>query len=172
MNLEANFQKKFSEEERLKFWKEMEERAAKRQDPKGEPHIIFRVDNKKFAIDASVLRGVIPWREPSILPFLPRHIKGVAFMRGRIISVTDLYALLGIERQKKPSFFVIVYKGEKETAIEVDQVDSVSPLETHDIPFMSDRYSGARIGLIKGQIDTNRGQILVLDHERCLTQRG
>ncbi|PLX41665.1 MAG: hypothetical protein C0608_04725 [Deltaproteobacteria bacterium] len=167
----AGFKNRFSEEERLRFWAEMEARAEKLKEPDGDPHLVFKVGGASFAIDATLSLGVLPWTQPTPLPFLPRHLKGVTFLRGRIISVTSLAVLLGVEPSAKPSYYVIVKAGELETALEVEGVEAVLSIDLEKVDSAKGLWRGARIGLVTGQAPERVPPIYIIDVERCLRQR-
>lgn len=160
------------EAERERYWREMEERAAPLLNLKGELHVIFRLGDALFAFEAVAGRGVFPWREPSPLPVLPRHILGAVVLRGRPVSVTRLDVLAGerIDSEVRPRHLLVVRWGEYETALAVDAVLSVERIDREGMVPAGHRWDGARRGLILGRVDRGGPPVYLLDPKRCLME--
>jgi chemotaxis signal transduction protein len=160
----------FSEEERLRYWQEMEKRAEARREPKGKLHVIFSAGGARFAIDATACSGVVPYSPATPLPFIPRHVLGVTFVKGKIISVTDICSLIGSRQVEKWKYLVIVRVGKVETALTAEIVEQILPVEDDKLISASEEWPGARLGLVKGRVREILPTLYVLDPERCIMQ--
>jgi chemotaxis signal transduction protein len=162
------------EAERERYWREMEERAAPFLNLKGELHVIFRLRDALFAFEAVAGSGVFPWREPSPLPVLPRHILGTVVLLGRPVSVTRLDVLTGGERidaETRPGHLLVVRWRQFETALAVDAVLSVERVDREGVVPAGHRWDGARRGLILGRVDSGGGPpVYLLDPRFCLME--
>jgi chemotaxis signal transduction protein len=163
-----------SEEELRRFWDAMVERYERENRlEQGHPHVIFRVGASRFALDAAACRGVTPYRTPTPLPSLPRHLIGVVAVRGRPISVTDLRVLLGVtgERAERRGHILLLAKGALETALKVDWAEGVRPIDPGDVREADTTLvRGARSGLVTGTLLMRGQPVHLLDVERCLGQ--
>lgn len=150
------------------FWDEMAARNPPEDISKGEQHVLFRLGLATFAINASSCGGVVGYHSPSPLPVLPLHIIGVASIRGRPISVTDLGALFGMMPAPKGGHMLLVRSEGEETALKVDWVDTVVDLDVSQAEPPPVKWQGLRTGLATGCISYKGTTVIILDAARCI----
>jgi chemotaxis signal transduction protein len=160
----------FSEEERLRYWREMEKRAEARKEPRGRLHVIFSAGGARMAIDATSCSGVVPYSPATPLPFISRHILGVTFVKGKITSVTDTCSLMGSRPLENWRYLVLVKVEEVETALTAETVEKVLPVEDDKLVEAASEWPGARLGLVKGRARDVLPTLYVLDPVRCIMQ--
>lgn len=59
---------------------------------------VFRLCGRAYAMPATAIDLVAPAQAAVPVPTAPAHVAGVVHLRGRILAVVDLAALLGVER--------------------------------------------------------------------------
>jgi len=163
-----------SEEVRERYWREMEERADEVLDIKGDPFVLFRIDGEPFLLPVEAARAVVPWIDPTPLPYQRGHILGVVIVRGRPVSVTRLGVLLGLAAGPEPKrrLLLVAAWEEMETALAVDAVDSIIRLERAGIEAPDVRWRGSRAGLVAGSATLEGERACVLAPRYCLIEQG
>src|SRR5262249_61353549 len=58
--------------------------------------LVFRVGSERFAVSLPAVAEVIESPELQRMPDAPEHVRGVATLRGELLSVYDTLALLGV----------------------------------------------------------------------------
>lgn len=159
---------KYTIEEVRAFWDQMVRRNPYDDGAKGEQHVLFRLGHTNFAIRASSCSGVVAYRQPSPLPVLPQHILGVAAVRGRPISVTDLGVLFGMKLPQKGGHLLLLKSEGEETAIRVDWVDSVIDLDLAHAKPPPAKWQGLRTGLVGGIVYHRFEEVIVINAARCI----
>lgn len=163
--------REYSPEELKQFWDQMVERSLADEAPTGTSHVAFRIGAVKFAIDVANCRGVVPYSKAMPLPNLPTHILGVTSVRGVPISVTDLRYLAGMGTTPpgKRGQLVIIEDGADETALLVDWVYNVEPLDlSRASKALLKGYDTVREHLIANVLEMDGEHILVLDAKVCI----
>jgi len=150
------------------FWDRMVERNPIEKGEQGDQYVLFRLASTHFALKADSCRGVVSFRQPSPLPVLPPHIIGVASVRGRPISVTDLSVFFGLKGPTRGGHMLIVQAQGEETAIRVDWVESVVELDISLAEPPEAKWHGLRTGLVLGAMDYKGLPLIVLDPARCI----
>jgi purine-binding chemotaxis protein CheW len=69
--------------------------------------VLLTLGGEQYALELTRLKAVLP-AEISLLPLAPRTVAGMMNVRGEIVSVLDLAALLKFERNEKASSSVIL----------------------------------------------------------------
>lgn len=159
---------KYSIEEVRAFWELMARRNPAEKAVVGDQHVIFRLGVGHFAIKAASCGGVVGYRQPSPLPVLPQHVIGVAAIRGRPMSVTDLGVLFGLRPAPKGGHMLLVRADGEETALKVDWVDSVVELDLANLTPPPPKWEGLRTGLVLGAVTYRGTQVIVVDAGRCI----
>ncbi len=65
--------------------------------------LVFRVGGERFAVSLPAVAEVIESPELQRMPDAPEHVRGVATLRGELLSVYDPLALLGASGAPAPS---------------------------------------------------------------------
>lgn len=65
--------------------------------------LVFRVGSERFAVSLPAVAEVIESPELQRMPDAPEHVRGVATLRGELLSVYDPLALLGVSSNVSPS---------------------------------------------------------------------
>ncbi len=159
---------RFTEEEVKEFWARMVAESDSLAERDGDLYVIFRMGQAWFAIRADTCRGVVEFTTPSPLPVLPGHILGVASIRGRPISVTDLGAFFGMKTSDRGGHLLIVQDGGEETAIKVGWVDAVARLDDDTLTPVPAKWRGLRSGLVLGLVSIDGREAILINTARCL----
>lgn len=159
---------RYTIEEVRAFWDKMVEHNPPEEEDPGPPYIFFRIGRQWFAIGIEACKMVESYRKSSPLPVQPPHILGIASLRGRPVTVTDLGFFFGIKNETKNGHLLVVRTGNDETALKVDWVSRVAyirPSETEEPPR---EPKSLRVGLVTGAARKQDSLVLILDASRCI----
>lgn len=94
-------------------------------------HVIFRVEKERYALPLSAVREVVvPPDAYSRVPRAPQAVRGVINLRGRVVTVVELGALLGLPDGAAPSQkIVLLDRGRRDLGLLVTDVDGIEPVE-------------------------------------------
>lgn len=84
---------------------------------------------ERFGVPLSQVRTVVLPRPLSRVPRAPEPMLGIMNLRGRVVSVVDLAALLGAERSAAPGKVLLIDRGRTELGLAVGEVTGIVPLE-------------------------------------------
>jgi chemotaxis signal transduction protein len=129
------------------------------------PAIVLRQEQRWFALDAHVVRRVVPFAGVTRVPGLPLHVIGVALVHGELVGVVDLARLLEIDGAGTISSsrrLLVIERGGVELAILADEVRGV--VEIPQLP------TGATpLGrFVRGEVDWDSRLIALLDHRALI----
>ncbi|MFA6138045.1 MAG: chemotaxis protein CheW [Sulfurimonas sp.] len=130
--------------------------------------IYFRIENERYAIEASAVSEVHKFKEPTPIPFTPSYVCGIFYLRGRFVSLVSLINFLGIgEQRRDSSCSILLLSDEKmEFGIIVDEVLEQKKLSKSDIQALPSGFNLPRTDLVVGV--TQEG-VVVLDGKRFLS---
>jgi purine-binding chemotaxis protein CheW len=119
----------------------LEERAAHlARDPAAAPEtgidiMLFRLGSEQFAVEMSVLRATQPARSLTPVPSTPPHIAGVLNVRGEIVAVLHLAAVLGLASSPtdEQSYILLAEGPEGQVGLLVDEVIGMHQLSSSDV---------------------------------------
>lgn len=112
-------------------------------------HVLFRVDKGLYAVALAAVREVVP--TPGAFTRVPRApvaVKGVINLRGRVVTVIELSALLGVATCAGAQL-LLLDRGRRELGLLVANVEGIEALEkfTPPPPRASSAVKGvARLG--------------------------
>jgi purine-binding chemotaxis protein CheW len=89
---------------------------------------------ERFAVPLSQVRTVVLPRPLSRVPRSPPPMMGIMNLRGRVVTVVDLAALLGQERTGPPGKVLLIDRGRTELGLAVGEVTGIVPLEARLCP--------------------------------------
>ena len=129
----------------------------------------FSLGNEKYAFDMDFMKK-IRWAEGiTPVPGLPPHIPGIINLRGEIISVVDLRALLGLSSEipSKATIMVTSLNG-VDVGFLVDGVDEIIdlPLKSIDPPMIT--FEKEYSEFIDGETRLNEGLLVILNYEKIM----
>lgn len=98
-------------------------------------YIIFTIEGEHYGLPFKNFREVIPKLESVPVPFSHKCVKGIANLRGQIITVIDLYSLFCIGDKTIPDEYptIVIEFNERLLALRVDAVECVVHLPTEKI---------------------------------------
>lgn len=94
-------------------------------------HVIFRVEKERYALPLAAVREVVV--APAMFSRVPRAppaVRGVINLRGRVVTVVELGALLGLaEATPATAKIVLLDRGRRDLGLMVTEVDGIEPIE-------------------------------------------
>lgn len=95
-------------------------------------HVVFRLERDRYALPLASIREVVvaPERYTRV-PRAPPSVKGVMNLRGRVVPVVDLKALLGVAATPAagPGKVVLLDRGRRELGLLITDVDGIESIE-------------------------------------------
>jgi purine-binding chemotaxis protein CheW len=92
---------------------------------------LFALAGLRFAVDVRNTREVAVFDEITAMPRAPRHLLGVANLRGTVLPITDIRALLGLPepRPARSARTLVLRDGALMAAVVVDTVLGLEPFD-------------------------------------------
>ncbi|MBU6365327.1 MAG: chemotaxis protein CheW [Gemmatimonadetes bacterium] len=87
------------------------------------------VDGARWAIPVAQVREVLRLPPLVTVPGAPASVRGVAAVRGGVVTVLDLAVLLGRGRAETPGSIVLVSYGERPVGLAVEAVPTVRTVD-------------------------------------------
>jgi purine-binding chemotaxis protein CheW len=97
-------------------------------------HVVFRLEKDRYALPLAAIREVVvPPEQFTRVPRAPRVVSGVMNLRGRVVTVVDLRALLDLEfsaaDRERGDRVVILDRGRRDLGLLVSDVDGMETIE-------------------------------------------
>ena len=97
-------------------------------------HVVFRLEKDRYALPlASIREVVVTPAKFSRVPRAPAAVRGIMNLRGRVVTVVDLGALLKPSAETRPSpataKVVLLDRGRRELGLLVTEVDGIEAIE-------------------------------------------
>lgn len=133
---------------------------------------LFALAGARFAVDVRSAREVVLFDEITAVPRAPRHLVGVANLRGTVMPIVDARELLGLEgsRSGRTVRTLVVRDGAVQAAL---VVDTVLGLESFEDVVPADSPAAAGLSgprpLIAGWIQWVGETLPLLDVPKILT---
>lgn len=126
-------------------------------------HVVFWIGSERYGLPLAAVREVVNPAAMSGVPRAPAAVRGIMNLRGRVVTVVDLAALLGITAAQAPAMLpgkvVLLDRGRRDLGLLVGEVDGVHPLE--DLA----PAPGESLPSVRGVAQTPRGAVTVLDSD-------
>ena len=136
--------------------------------------IVFRLSREWYGVEIAKVKEVVKVGKITYLPSSPEYIAGIVNLRGKILSVTDLKAMIGLPHEEltDKARIIAVESGMLETALLVDEV-----VESIEVPV--GRIEPALVTLpaeeaeyIEGQCKVDNKLIALVSVEKILEKKG
>ena len=106
-------------------------------------YVRLRVAAEAYAIQVTQVREVSGLGEVTPVPGAPPGVLGVRNLRGQLVPVIDLAAVLGISRVGAPGYLLVVQVNGDQAGLAIDAVSGVSELPEQEEEAESGKLSGA-----------------------------
>jgi len=127
-------------------------------------HVVFRVGSERYALPLEAVREVVLPQPPfARVPRVSQAVPGVMNLRGRVLAVVDLAALVGLPSQtlREGSGQVLVLdQGKRAVGVLIAGVQGVEEVEPP---------AGEGEALVRGVVASGAGAVTVLSPEALLT---
>jgi purine-binding chemotaxis protein CheW len=118
-------------------------------------HVRIRVGGEHYALPVAGVLEVAPMGEISPVPGAPRPVLGVRNLRGQVLPVVDLGAVLGVAAGGGHSRILVAESGSRRAGLAVESVLGVAELPEPTTPAESGCLVGAALvdGDLVGVVD-------------------
>ena len=134
--------------------------------------IAFRIGEQEFCIDVMAVREIRGWTSATPLPHAPHYMQGVINLRGAVLSVVDLAALLGF-RATEPTqrhVTIVVEVGQAVVGLLVDAVLDILKISSAEIQPTPSVASDMAETYVKGVIAVEQRMIGLLAVDAILPE--
>ena len=117
-------------------------------------HVRFRLGTESYAVPVAHVLEVAELGEVTPVPGAPPTVLGVRNLRGQVLPVIDLAAVLGARRTERGARLVVAEKGGRRAGLAIDQVtdvgDVAADVQGTDSPFLSGStlVDGELVGIV------------------------
>jgi purine-binding chemotaxis protein CheW len=134
--------------------------------------LVFQLGERVYALPAETVAEVIRIPAAARVPQAPRALIGVANLRGALLPVVNLRALLDLEGEPGTASRAIVLDGAAPVAIVVDAIDALVTIDAERIETRSAQLSVERGEQLSGAfpLGDGRGAAKVLDVQALLAE--
>ena len=131
--------------------------------------VLFDIDGFRFALDATVVERVVRAAEIAPVPELPRGVRGVVNVRGKVLPVLDLRERLRLPHRELRStdHFIVLQCAGRPIALMVDEVTDVVPAAKAAMTEAPAVLPG--LTSVEGWVKVKGELILIHDVEKFLT---
>ncbi len=92
-------------------------------------YLIAQVAGRAVAIDSDQVESVVDIGEVTQVPLASQHIRGLAALRSRVVTVVDTHTALGLDSASQAKRAVITLVEGHHYALLVDALDDVAPFD-------------------------------------------
>jgi len=112
----------------------------------------FQLNRERYAIESSCVFEICRWRQPTIVPFSPKHLHGIINHHGQILPLFDLRPLfnLAITEAEETTSILVVGSDKPLFALLAENVTSISRIASSDMRDLPDSTSSKNGHLFKG----------------------
>ena len=148
--------------------------GAAAADAVAQQYLTFTLGDEVFAMDIRTVREIIQHASMTVVPLMPRFVRGVINLRGAVVPVIDLQSRFGRgEAVLGKKTCIIVFdasrEGEKmELGLMVDAVSEVIEIAPALIELPPQFGTSIQRDFIRGLGKVNNMFIVILDPERAL----
>lgn len=92
-------------------------------------YLIAQVAGRAVAIDSDQVESVVDIGEVTQVPLASQHVRGLAALRSRVVTVVDTHSALGLDSAHEARRAVITHVEGHHYAMLVDALDDVAPFD-------------------------------------------
>lgn len=133
--------------------------------------IVFKLGSEEYGLPIDLIKEVVITPAITRIPLAPKHIKGVANVRGTILAVVDLEERLSVKEDQetseseKPNFLLVIESEDYKMGILVKEVPNTLSVSAESIDNSTGlvQESGSEKGYVKGIIKTDKRLVILVD---------
>lgn len=133
--------------------------------------VVFRIQEKRFAIEIGHVREIIRYQKASPLPQVPSFIDGVIDLRGEVIPIVDLRKRFNAPVKYELKTRIMIVKSKSKTigivSDEASEVISINLSNLKPVPSMTKFYN---VKYIIGMITYRNNIYYILEIDALLTE--
>jgi purine-binding chemotaxis protein CheW len=137
-------------------------------------YVLFTIAETGYAVPEALVTELDRVPKVTLVPQVPVWVRGVANLRGDVISVIDLRAFLGLEASpifRERMLVVRLLDQDFTTALVVDNVDRIVAIADEDIRPTEAAIEGSLSAFLTGVAMAGDRLVAVLDLDRLLRSR-
>ncbi|AJP71972.1 chemotaxis protein CheW [Sphingomonas hengshuiensis] len=125
-------------------------------------YLIAQVAGRTVAIDSDQVESVVDIGEVTAVPRASRHVRGLAALRSRVVTVIDTQSALGLDAASTARRAVITHVDGHHYAMLVDALDDVAPFDLLPLG-CAITLEGAWQGAARGIVERDGEPLLAID---------
>ena len=132
----------------------------------GHELIAFRLGKQEYCINVMMVREIRGWTAATVLPRVPRYIKGVINLRGAVLPIVDLAVRLGMlgAEPTARNVIIVIQIFNRQVGILVDAVLDILIADNNKIQALPDVTSDVTKNFLKGLIPVDKRMISLITH--------
>ena len=137
-------------------------------------YIMMRIDHQLFGMVVDEIEDVLRYQEIVPIPMAPKEVLGILNLRGRIVTVIDMRARLGLAPRidhRQQASIVVEYKGELYSIL-VDSVSEVIDIIDTDIATNPENLSEQWRDVCRGVYPMEEELMVIVDVRKLLCFAG
>ncbi|MEH0157880.1 chemotaxis protein CheW [Limibacter armeniacum] len=153
-----------------------EEQHKKEEKVRNNQVIVFKLAGEEYALFIDQIKEVVPTPNIAKVPLTPSYVKGLANIRGNILSIIDLEDKFGMKvskvESKKASYTLVVESKEYNMAVLVEDVPNTLSVADDEIDYSTSVIAEATNNgnYIKGIIKLEERLIILIDVFSIITK--
>ncbi len=135
--------------------------------------LTFPMDRESYGQELRYVTQIIGMQQITAMPEMPRYMRGIINLRGRIVPVIDVRLRFGKPEKSygDRTCIIIIDLGGRQVGLVTDGISEVVTLAEEDVE-PPPAFNTASRGLIKGLGKTASSVVLLLDCPRLLDEDG
>jgi purine-binding chemotaxis protein CheW len=129
---------------------------------------LVALGGETFAIDLRQVVEVFVPESISPVPGMSAALVGVTNLRGTIIPLADVRAVLGVSVSVLPKYAVVVRHGTQRVGILVEDIPGIRTIPSDDLTATSVRTATENLSLFSGCVKTDKKPSAILEMSRLL----
>jgi purine-binding chemotaxis protein CheW len=141
----------------------------------GQQYLTFTVTGESFGIAISSIKEIIEYRTPTEVPMMPRYMRGIINLRGRVLPVIDLAVRFGrsaLSETRRTCIVILEVQQKDEQhdiGVMVDAVSAVVEIADADVEPSPSFGANLRTDFISGMGKIGEGFVILLDIGKVLS---
>jgi purine-binding chemotaxis protein CheW len=136
--------------------------------------LTFALDSESYGVDIQRVQEIRGWSPVRHIPEAPHHVLGVLDLRGTIVPIVDLRALIGLSGMEATTTTVIIVlsvetdNGSRLFGIVVDRVSDVADVSEQSLRPVPAMGNAGSTDYLRGLVQMNDQMVLLLDIDKLL----